>query len=128
MKIWHRQTAKNILQKYRKKFKHKKKQQQRITLNRGLKSKYKSLLQLKKKFCHLANSMPSLRFVLQKILFLEHHAMTRKSKKMQKGKITFYPSCLTKVTYVSSILKFLNTENLVVQVSNTRFNIQSLHL
>ena len=35
---------------------------------------------------------------------------------------------LTKVTYIGSILKFSNIENLVVQVSDTRFNIQSLHL
>ena len=47
---------------------------------------------------------------------------------MQKEIMTFNPIYLTKVTYISSILKFLNTESLVVQVSNTRFNIQSLHL
>ena len=48
---------------------------------------------------------------------------------MQKEMITFNPTYSIKVTYIiSSILKFLNTESLVVQVSNTRFNIESLHL
>ena len=42
---------------------------------------------------------------------------------MQKGIITVNPIYLTKVTYISSILKFLNTESLVIQVLNTRFNI-----
>ena len=46
---------------------------------------------------------------------------------MQK-EVTFNLTYLTQVTYISSILKFLNTESLVVQVSNTRFNIPSLHL
>ena len=38
---------------------------------------------------------------------------------MQKGIITFTPTYLTKITYISSILKFkfLNNESLVVQVS-----------
>ena len=35
---------------------------------------------------------------------------------------------LIKVTYISSKLKFLNPERVVVQVSNTKLNIQSLHL
>ena len=47
---------------------------------------------------------------------------------LQKGIITFNPTYLIKVTYISSILNFLNTESLAVQVSNTRFNVQSLHL
>ena len=104
------------------------KKQPRIKLNRGLKSKYKSLLRQQKKVCRLAISVPSLRFGLQKKFFLEHHATTRKPKMMQKGIITFYPSYSTTVTYISSILKFLNTKSLVVQVSNTRFYIQRLHL
>ena len=68
--------------------------------------------------------------VYQKILFLENHATTRKPTLMQKRVITFTATYLTKVIYISSILKFLNTESLVVavQVSNTRFNIQSSHL
>ena len=45
---------------------------------------------------------------------------------MQK-EITFNPSYLTKISYISSILNFLITESLVVKVSNTKFNIQSLH-
>ena len=65
---------------------------------------------------------------LLKIPFLEYHVMTKKLTMMRKGIITFNPTYLTKVTYISSILKFLNTESLVVQVSNTRFSIQSLHL
>ena len=58
-------------------------------------------------------------------LVLEHHAMTRKLTTMQKGIYakTYNPTHLTKVTHISSILKFLNTESLVLQVSNTRFNI-----
>ena len=63
---------------------------------------------------------------LLKLRFLEHHARSIKPTKMQKGIITFNPTNLIKVTYISSILKFLNTERLVVQFSN--FNIQSLHL
>ena len=70
----------------------------------------------------------ALHFGLQKIFFLEHHATARKPKMMQKGIVTFHPTNLTKVTYISSILKFLNTKRLEVKVSNTRFNIQSLHL
>ena len=70
----------------------------------------------------------ALHFGSQKIIFLEHHAMLSKPKMMQKGIITFHLIYLTKVTYISSILKFLNTKSLVVKVSNTRFNIQSLHL
>ena len=42
----------------------------------------------------------------------------------QKRKVTFNPKYFTKVTYISSILKFLNTESLVVQVSNTTLNIK----
>ena len=67
-------------------------------------------------------------FGLQKILVLEHPVTTRKPTMMQKDIIAFNPTYLTKVTYNSSIEKFLTTESLVVQVSNTRFNIQSLHL
>ena len=63
-----------------------------------------------------------------KILILEHHVTTRKPTMMQKGIITFNPTYLTEVTNISSTLKLLNTESLVVQVSNTRFNIQCLHL
>ena len=58
--------------------------------------------------------------------FLEHY-VTRKSTMMQK-RVTFNLTYLTEVTYISSILKFLNTGSLVVQFSNTRFNIPSLHL
>ena len=49
-------------------------------------------------------------------------------KRCQKRTITFNPTYLTKVTYISSTLKFLSTESFVIQVLNTRFNIQSLHL
>ena len=47
---------------------------------------------------------------------------------LQKGIITFNPTYLIKVAHISCILKFLNTESLVFQVLNIRFNIQSLHL
>ena len=60
--------------------------------------------------------------------FLEHHVTTKKPTMMQKGIITFSPTYLPKVTYSSSILKFLNTKIIVIQVFNTRFNIQSLQL
>ena len=60
--------------------------------------------------------------------FLERDITTRKPTLMRKGIRTFDSTFLTKVTYMSSILKFVNTESLVVQVSNTRFNIQMLHL
>ena len=43
---------------------------------------------------------------------------------MQKGKITINPTYFTKVTHSSNMLKFLNTESLVVQVSNARLNIE----
>ena len=49
---------------------------------------------------------------------------SRKQTMLQKGIITFNPTYLIKGTHISSILKFLNTESLMVQVSNTRFNIQ----
>ena len=65
---------------------------------------------------------------LLKVRFLENHVRSRKPTMMQKGIIIFNPTYLIKVTYINSILKFLNTECLVVQVSNTRFSIQSLHL
>ena len=65
---------------------------------------------------------------LLEICFLEHHVRSRKPTMLQKGIITFNPTYLIKVTHISSILNFLNTESLVVQVSNTRFNILSLHL
>ena len=65
-------------------------------------------------------------FGLLKIFFLEHY-VTRKSTMMQKV-VTFNLIYLNEVTYISSILKFLNTESLVVQFSNTRFNIPSLHI
>ena len=53
----------------------------------------------------------------------------KKSDNDVKRNITICnPTYLTKVTYISSISMFLNTEILVVQVSNTRFNNQSLHL
>ena len=47
---------------------------------------------------------------------------------IQNEIITLNPTYLIKVTYISNILKFLNTENLLVQVSNNKLNIQSLHL
>ena len=62
-----------------------------------------------------------------KNMFLEHHVRSRKSTMVQNVIITFNPTYLIKITYISSILKFLNTENLLVQVSNTKLNIQSLH-
>ena len=65
-------------------------------------------------------------FWFTKNIFLEHY-VTRKSTMMQK-RVTFNLTYLTEVTYISSILKFLNTGSLVVQFSNTRFNIPSLHL
>ena len=46
---------------------------------------------------------------------------------MKKG-VTFNLTYFAQVTYISSILKFLNIESLVVQVSNTRFNIPSVRL
>ena len=61
-----------------------------------------------------------------KILFLKYY-VTTKSTMMKKG-VPLNLTYLTEVTYISSILKFLNTESLVVQVSNTTFNIPSLHL
>ena len=65
---------------------------------------------------------------LQKIRFLEHHVRSRKPTMMQNVIIPFNPTYLIKVNYISSILTFLNTENLEVQVSNTKLNIQSLLL
>ena len=65
-------------------------------------------------------------FGLQKLLVLELHTTTRKPTMMQKGIITINPTCLTKVTFIGSISKVLNTKSLVVLSSNTRFNIQSL--
>ena len=50
-------------------------------------------------------------FGLLKILFLERHVTTRQPAMMQKGIYTFSPIYLTKVTYNSSILKFLSTES-----------------
>ena len=43
---------------------------------------------------------------LQKIRFLEHHIRSRKPTMMQNIIITFNPTYLIKVTYISSILKF----------------------
>ena len=61
--------------------------------------------------------------------FLEHHVTTRQPTMMEKGIVTFSPTYLNKVTYISSILKFSNSsESLVIEVSNTSFDIQSLHL
>ena len=68
----------------------------------------------------------ALPFWVTKNTFLEYHATTRKPTMMQKEIITFNPTYLTKVTNITSILKFLNTESLVAQVSNTKFNIQNL--
>ena len=66
---------------------------------------------------------------LLKIFFFEHHVTTRKRTMIQKGITAFNPTYLTKVTVLAlAILKLLLTETLVVQVLNTRFNIQSLHL
>ena len=62
---------------------------------------------------------------LLKIHFWEHHVRSRKPTMLQKGTITFNPTYLIKVTHISNILKFLNTESLVIQVSSTRFIIQS---
>ena len=45
---------------------------------------------------------------------------------MMQKVITLNPTRLIKVTYIRSILKFLNNESLVVQVSNTKFNIKSV--
>ena len=52
-------------------------------------------------------------FGLIKIHVLEHHVATKQPTMMQKRIITFNPIYLTKVTYCSSILKFLNTESFV---------------
>ena len=54
-------------------------------------------------------------FWFTKILFLEYHVTTRKPTMTQKGIITFNPTYLTKVAYISSMLKFLNTESLMVK-------------
>ena len=75
---------------------------------------------------HFGGACPP--FWLTKNTYLEHHVTTRKPTMMQKAKVTFSPTYLTKVTYINSKLKFLNTERLVVQVSKTRFNTQSLPL
>ena len=81
----------------------------------------KSLLRWKKKFvtcqiqCRRYGGL-ALYFGLLKILFLQHHATIRKPTMMQKGLITFNPTYLTKVTYISSFLKFLNSESLEYQV------------
>ena len=64
---------------------------------------------------------------LLKYDFSEHHVRSAKPTMMQKVIITLNPTNLIKVTYISSILKFLKIESLVVQVSNNKFNIQSLH-
>ena len=80
------------------------------------------------KFSAIATGGLTLHLGLQKIRFLEHHVRSRKPTMMQNVIIAFNPTNLIKVTYISSILKFLHTENLVVQVSNTKLNIQSLHL
>ena len=64
---------------------------------------------------------------LLKIRFVEHHVRSRIPTMMQKVVITFNPTYWIKVTDISRIFTFL-TESLVVQVSNTRFNIQDLHL
>ena len=60
-------------------------------------------------------------FWFAKILFLEYHVTTRQPTMTQKGIITFSPTYLTKVAYISSILKFLNTDSLEV-----KFQIQAL--
>ena len=65
---------------------------------------------------------------LLKMRFLEHRVRSRKPTMLQKGIITFNPTYWIKVTHISCILTFLNTESLVFQVLNIRFNIQSLHL
>ena len=65
-------------------------------------------------------------FWFTKNTFLKN-CVTKKSTIMQK-EVTLNLTYLTQVTYISSMLKFLNAESLVVQVSNTRFNIPSLHL
>ena len=80
--------------------------------------------------CHCSGGAggPNPHLGLQKIRFFEHHVRSRKPTMMQNVVVTFNPTYLIKVTYISSILKFLNTVNLVVQVSNTKLNIQSLHL
>ena len=52
-------------------------------------------------------------FWFTKNIFLEHYVI-RKSTMMQK-RVTFNLTYLTEVTYISSILKFLNTGSLVVQ-------------
>ena len=52
----------------------------------------------------------------------------QKNQQSCKKNNNFNPTNKTKVTYITSILKFLNIGSLVVQVSNTRFNIPSLHL
>ena len=64
---------------------------------------------------------------LLKILALERHVKSKRPTMLQKGIITFNP-IYVKVTHISSILNFSNTQSLVVQVSNIRFNNQSLHL
>ena len=60
-------------------------------------------------------------FWFAKYTFFGTSLTTRKPTMMQKGIIIFNPIYLTKVK------KLLNTKRLVIQVSNTRFNIQSLH-
>ena len=61
---------------------------------------------------------------LLKIRFLEHHVRSRKPTMLRKGTITFNPTYLIKVTHISCILKFLNTESLVFKVFNIRINIK----
>ena len=51
-----------------------------------------------------------------KSFFLELNVRPRKLTMMQKVIITFNSTYLIKVTYISSILKLLNTKSLEVQV------------
>ena len=79
------------------------------------------------KFSAVATGVLLSYFGLLKLLFLKRH-VTRKLTMIQKGIITINPNNLTKVMYINSVLKFLNNESLMDQVSNTTINIQSLHL
>ena len=111
------QTAKNILQKYKKNVK--RKNNEKVSTIKDRKVNTNVCYKGRKSFvtwqiqCRHYGGPCTPHFGLLKIHFLERHVMTRKPTMMQKGIITFNPTYLTKVAYIGSILKFLNTKSLV---------------
>ena len=67
-------------------------------------------------------------FWFTKNTFFGTPCKVKKTDNDAKGIITFNPSYLIKVTYSSSVLKFLNTESFSGLSANIRNNIQSLQL